>query len=143
MILFGVYTLVLVLALLAIVPKTNEALRSHKRLVVVLAIAYVTLWSSLPYILGIQGRFGETVFERQIHKGMSRSEVLQLAVKNGGTSMAGGALLPDDNAAGGFLVVQFVDFSTFCVGAGKEFDLHFLKSKVLAYWKVGKWTEAC
>ena len=130
----GLVALGLVVAIVAIFPRAKVGL------VVTIALALLFLH---PYIIGLPWRVGEIIFAHQIHKGMTRSEVIALAVKYGGTGLGSRALAPDDDPQGGFLSVQFLDWASLCVGGGREFDFHFYKNGTLAYREVGSWSGAC
>jgi len=142
-ILFGIFSLIIVLAILAIVPKTNETLKRRKRVVIILSAAYLAFWFLHPYIFGLRGLIGGLAFERHIRKGMTRSEVMGLATKYQGTGLGGEPLVRDENPDDDFLAVYFVNFATLCVMGGKEFELNFSKERTLTSWGTEPWGSAC
>ncbi|MBV9334088.1 MAG: hypothetical protein JO146_08775 [Candidatus Eremiobacteraeota bacterium] len=148
MILLGLLTLALFGVLLATRPKTNQVMKKRWRFAVVLVIALLAFAWLHPYIFGLPGRIAEIRFERNIHKGMTRSEIVRLALKYGGSGPLGplGSPTPDgayDWRSDGALDVQFTDFATFCIVGGKWFRFYFLPNWTLTQWEVQPWGNAC
>ena len=76
---FGIIALVIVLGVLALIPRTLDAMQRHKRLVVIL-------------LFGLSGRIGEMVFMSKVHEGMTKRELVTLADQYGGHGPFDGAM---------------------------------------------------
>jgi hypothetical protein len=142
----GIFALGLILILLAAFPRTRKALSGHPRLAFTLILVYFALLFLHPYIFGLPGRIAEARFQRQIHSGMTRSEIVRLAEEYGGSGLLGMGLsgnAPYDWRSDGLLIVSFTDTSTFCVVGGKEYDFYFRPDWTLTEWKAHDWGNAC
>jgi hypothetical protein len=100
-----------------------------------------------PYIFGFSGRISEVRFQRGLHRGMTRKEVVRLAARFGGTGLQDedpAVLLMDDYAgARGVEDVKFVDFTWWCGSGGKWYALHFTPDWRLTLWEINSWESAC
>jgi hypothetical protein len=115
-------------------------------LVITLSLVYLALLFLHPYIFGLPGRIAEARFQKQIHSGMTRSEIISLAEEYGGSGLLGMGLVkhpPYDWRSDGSLIVAFTDTSTFCVVGGKEYDFYFRPDGTLTEWKTHGWGNAC
>jgi hypothetical protein len=115
-------------------------------LVITLSLVYLALLFLHPYIFGLPSRIAETRFQKQIHSGMRRSEIVRLAEEYGGSGLLGTGLAgnaPYDWRSDGLLIVSFTDSSTFCVVGGKEYDFYFRPDGTLTEWKTHGWGNAC
>lgn len=123
---------------------------SHKRLALIifvnLAVLVVTLFFH-PYLFGLSGRIGEAAFQKHLHAGMSRKDILTLARRYGGRGVSfmdlTSAQNPPYNRHSRILDVQFTDFATFCIGGGKQFTFDFRPDWTLSEWRVNDWQSAC
>lgn len=146
MLVLGIFALGLILVLLVAFPRTRKALSGHPRLAFALILVYFALLFLHPYIFGLPGRIAEARFQRQIHAGMTPSEILRLAQEYGGSGPDGMSLVknaPYDWRSDGLLIVTFTNISTFCVVGGKEYDFYFRPDWTLTEWKRHDWEDAC
>jgi hypothetical protein len=101
-----------------------------------------------PYLFGWSGRIGEAAFQKQLHYGMSRKDILILTHKYGGRGVSYMDLSslkdpPYYTKHSRILDVQFTDFATFCIGGGKQFTFDFRPDWTLSEWRVNDWQSAC
>jgi hypothetical protein len=137
----GVLAYGLALGLSAVFPNIWTALWRHRGLVITLSLFYFVLLLLHPYIFGLPGRIAEDRFQKKIHSGMTRPEILRLAEAYGGSGLLGSPLY--DQRSDGLLIVSFTDSVTFCVVGGKEYDFYFRPDWMLTEWKVHDWGNAC
>jgi hypothetical protein len=115
-------------------------------LVITLSLVYFALLFLHPYIFGLPGRIAEARFQKKIHPGMTRSEIVRLAEEYGGSGLLGAGLAgnaPYDWRSDGVLSVSFTDSITFCVVGGKVYDFYFRPDWTLTEWKTHEWGSAC
>jgi hypothetical protein len=143
----GVVLLGVALTLLAVIPKTNAAMKAHKRLVVTLVSVYLVLVVLHPYIFGLPGRIAEMRFQMGLRRGLTRAEIIRLAQKYKGTGPFGTGLDMTepvwDWRSEGAVHIQFVDWSTLCIVGGKDYAFYFSPNWRLTEWKVAGWGNAC
>ena len=141
---FGIIALVIVLGVLALIPRTHDAMQRHKRLVVILVIAFLAFLFLNPYLFGLSGRIGEMVFMSKVHDGMTKRELVTLADQYGGHGPFDGAMnSPPDEVRGNTVVMQFETMSTLCIEGGDEFVFRFSVNDLLESWKKNGWESAC
>lgn len=144
MIVIGIFAIVIVLGVLALIPKTHDAIQRHKRLVVIIVVAYLAFLFLHPYIFGLPGHIGEMVFMSKVHHGMTKRELVTLADQYGGHGPFNGDISsPPDEVRGNTVVIQFETMSTLCIGGGDEYVFHFAVDDLLEGWKENGWENAC
>lgn len=139
----GIFALVIVLGVLALIPKMHDAMRRHKRVVVIVVIAYIALIFLHPYLFGLPGRVREMMFVSKVHDGMTKRELLTLADQYGGHGPLNGPNSPIDDLRGNTVVIQFENTATLCFGGGDEFVFRFSMDDLLEGWKENGWENGC
>jgi hypothetical protein len=143
MLVAGLFVVILILALLAVIPQARRAMSTRKGLVVAIALGFLGVVFFHPYVFGLPGRLAETSFQEQIRPGMTRSQVIALARKYGGKTPFFSDLEPYVRGPDGALNVFFVDWATFCVGNGNNYSFYFRPNSKLRSWKVERLGNAC
>lgn len=141
MLVLGVIAFALALGLSAVFPKIWATLWRHRGLVIALSLLYFVLLGLQPYISGLPGRMAEARFQKNIHLGMTRSEILLVANQYGARGLLGGPLYTPRAVVP--LIVSFTDWSTLCIVGGKEYDFYFQPDSTLTQWKTHHWENAC
>lgn len=102
--------------------------------IVASAIVFVAFLFVHPWIFGLSGRVGELRLEHSLRPGMTIAQATGLIQKIGGDPLVESPKI---------LTVQFVDFSTFCVGGGLRYTLTFGENQTLKSWDSKEWSDAC
>lgn len=135
------------LLVLAALSATKRVSRRRFRQVLILAALGVLLLFCHPWLLGLPGRVAEMRFAGNLRHGMTRGEIIRLAVKYGGTGPFSTDLEQNDPTydwrSNGDLEVWFTDHLTLCISGGKAFSFYFDRNWTLLEWKVQGWGTAC
>jgi len=140
---FGLIVMIVVLGVLSLIPRTSQALARHKVFTVAVILVYLSVLALHPYVFGLPGRIAEIKFQRQIHPGVTRSEVVRLAQRYGGTTPFFGDFQPGVRGPEGGVNVWFVDWETFCIVDGNDYSFYFAPDSTLRSWKVQRLSNAC
>lgn len=132
------------LGLIAIVPNTRRKMERRRRIVITTIIVLVVLFFVHPYLFGLPGRMAEMMLLRQVHRGITQSELIQLTNKYGGEGPYGFVVgNSSDEGRTGTVVFQFTDIISLCIEGGKRYIFHFAADGRLATWKTVRWESAC
>lgn len=146
MIVLGLVPLIVFFGVLALTPTWRKAIATRWRLVVIICVLYLGGLFFHPYVFGLRGRIAESIFEKQLHVGMTRADVITLAQHYGGSNPFNPGLGHGeewDTHSPGAVYVVFTDWETLCIGNGNEYELYFSANSRLLQWKVQPWGNAC
>jgi hypothetical protein len=143
MLVLGLFVLSLAVALLVGIPRTRQAMLARKQLAWFVILGYLGVLVLHPYIFGLPGRIAEANFQRRIHPGITRAEVMLLARRYGGTTPFFGDLEPYVRGPSGELNVWFADWVSLCIVNGKNYSFYFSPNSELRSWKVEPLGNAC
>ncbi len=112
------------------------------------SLVVVILFFVHPYLLGLPGRVHELKFEHQLHRGLSRAEVLRLSEQTGGQRGFPGNVVSDFERAraetkSGVELFWFMDQGTVCITSGNLYHLHFDRTNRLMGWTTSRWSDTC
>ncbi len=148
MLFLGLIFLVIVLGVLLAIPRTNAFVSAHKGTTAMVVLGYLVVLVLHPYAFGIRGRIAEHLFERHIHLGMTRDEVIRWADRVGWDksytiNTQWQMHEPYSELNDGRLDITFIDGVTFCVAGGKDYQFYFSPDWKVTEWRIEPWSNAC
>jgi hypothetical protein len=143
----GLFAVLLLLIVFAIIPVTMRFMQTHKLAIISIVVAVIAILFGHAYVFGLPGRIGEWRLERAIRPGMTPVQVTHLAARFGGADVDGQSLTQAgdvyDATRDGAIYVYLTDFITLCIVGGNRYEFDFGPDLKLASWKRISWGNAC